>query len=87
MSRPSLFSALVLPACAQAPATATAVVPPQPADDAVSPSHCDASKAVDAIGQPPLAEVVEAARKAASAEIVRTLRQGQPSPRNSASAG
>ena len=32
----------------------------------------------DAIGQLPLAEVVEAARKAAGAEIVRTLRQGQP---------
>lgn len=53
-------------------------VPPQPATGPASPSHCDADKAADAIGQLPSAEVMEAARQAASAEVVRTLRQGQP---------
>lgn len=82
MSRPSMFSALVLSlalsACAQVPTSGAAVMPLQPVTDPTSPSHCDADKASDAIGQLPLAEVVEAARKAAGAEVVRTLRQGQP---------
>ncbi|MGH8061617.1 MAG: I78 family peptidase inhibitor [Pseudoxanthomonas sp.] len=82
MSRPSMFSALVLSlvlsACAQVPSFEAAVVPPQPVTDPASPSHCDAGKASNAIGQLPLAEVVEAARNAAGAEVVRTLRQGQP---------
>jgi peptidase inhibitor I78 family protein len=82
MSRSSIFPALVLAlalsACAQVPTTEAAVVPPQPVTDTASPSHCDAGKAAAAIGQLPLAEVVEAARKAAGAEVVRTLRQGQP---------
>ncbi len=88
MAGPSLFSTLVLalslslavPACAQAPTTgaATAVAPPKAAVNPASPLHCDADKAANAIGQLPLAEVVEAARQAAGAEVVRTLRQGQP---------
>lgn len=82
MSRSSMLSAvalsLALSACAQAPTSEAAVVPSQPATDPTSPSHCDAGKVSDALGQLPLAEVVEAARKAAGAEVVRTLRQGQP---------
>jgi hypothetical protein len=69
---------LAISACAQAPTPETAAVPPRPATDPASPSHCDAGKASAAIGQLPLAEVVEAARQAAGAEVVRTLRQGQP---------
>ncbi|KAF1716680.1 hypothetical protein CSC74_07240 [Pseudoxanthomonas yeongjuensis] len=82
MSRSLMLSAIVLSlalsACAQAPTSEAAAVPPQPATDPASPSHCDAGKASDAIGQLPSAVVVEAARKAAGAEVVRTLRQGQP---------
>lgn len=82
MSRPSMFPALILSlslsACAQVPTTEAAAVPPQPVTDPASPSHCDADKASTTIGQLPSAEVVEAARKAAGAEVVRTLRQGQP---------
>ena len=82
MSRPSVISALSLSlavsACAQLPASEAAVVPPQPMTDSTSPTHCDAGKTSDAIGQLPRAEVVEAARRAAGAEVVRTLRQGQP---------
>jgi hypothetical protein len=77
-----MFSALVLSlalsACAQAPTSEVALVQPQPVADPTSPSPCDAGKASGAIGQLPLAEVVEAARKAAGAEVARTLRQGQP---------
>lgn len=83
MSRASMFPALVLSlalgACAQVPTTgAAAIVPRQAVTAPASPSHCDAGKASVAIGQLPLAGVVEAARKAAGAEVVRTLRQGQP---------
>jgi len=82
MSTPSMLSALVLSlalsACAQVSTSEAAVVPPQTVSDPTSPAHCDAGKASHAIGQLPLAEVVEAARKAAGAEVVRTLRQGQP---------
>jgi peptidase inhibitor I78 family protein len=82
MSRPSMFPALVLAlalsACAQLPTSEAEVAAPQPVTDPTSPSHCDAGKASDAIGQLPSAGVVEAARKAAGAEAVRTLRQGQP---------
>jgi hypothetical protein len=78
----SKFSALILSlavsACAQVPSSEAAVGPPQPVADPTSASHCDASKTSDAIGQLPRAEVVEAARKAAGAQVVRTLRQGQP---------
>jgi hypothetical protein len=69
---------LALSACAQAPISEAAAVRPQPVTDPASPSHCDAAKASEAIGQLPLAEVLEAARQAAGAEVVRTLRQGQP---------
>ena len=79
MSRPSTIAALLLTlcvgACAQAPTSATAS--PQPVADPTSPIHCDAGKVAGAIGRLPSAEVVEAARKAAGAEVVRTLRQGQ----------
>lgn len=82
MSMPSILSALmlslILSACAQAPLSGAAVAAPLPVADPASASHCDAGKAADAIGQLPRAEVVETARKAAGAEIVRTLRQGQP---------
>jgi len=82
MSRPLMFSALILSlsmsACAQSPTSEAAVVPPQPVTDPTSPSHCDAGKAAAAIGRLPSAEVVETARQAAGAEVVRTLRQGQP---------
>jgi hypothetical protein len=69
---------LALSACAQTPTSEAAAVPPRPVTDPVSPSHCDAGKASAAIGQLPLAEVLETARLAAGAEVVRTLRQGQP---------
>lgn len=82
MSRSSTFSMLVLSlsvsACAQAPTSGTAIATQQPIAEPTSPVHCDADKASTAIGQLPLAEVVEAARQAAGAEVVRTLRQGQP---------
>lgn len=75
---PALALSLALSACAQAPTSEAAVVPPQPVSDPATPARCDAGKASDALGQLPLAEVVEAARKAAGADVVRTLRQGQP---------
>jgi hypothetical protein len=78
---PAVALSLALSACAQVPASETAAVPPQPVTDPASPSHCDAGKSSDAIGQLPLAEVVETARKAAGADVVRTLRQGQPTTR------
>ena len=82
MSRSSMLSALVLSlalsACAQMPTAEAPVAPPQALTDPASPSHCDAAQATAAIGQWPQAEVVEAARKAAGAEVVRTLHQGQP---------
>lgn len=84
MPGPSMFPALVLAlavsACARVSTSGAMVVPSQsqPTGDPASPSHCDAGKASDAIGRLPLAEIVEAARKAAGAEVVRTLRQGQP---------
>ena len=82
MSGPSIIFALVLSlvlsACAQVPTSEAAVVPQKPVIDPTSPAHCDASKASGAIGQLPQAEVVEAARKAAGADVVRTLRHGQP---------
>ena len=82
MSKPLMFPALILSlalsACAQVPTSEAADVPRQPATNPVSPSPCDAGKAADAIGQLPLADVMEAARQAAGAEVVRTLRQGQP---------
>jgi hypothetical protein len=74
----ALLLSLGLSACAQLPASDGAVGAPPVGADPASPSHCDAARASDAIGQLPLAEVVEAARKAAGAEVVRTLRQGQP---------
>jgi hypothetical protein len=76
---PALILSLALSACAQVSTSEAAVVPPQSQSMSgpASPSHCDAGKAHDAIGQLPLAEVLEAARKAAGAEVVRTLRQGQ----------
>lgn len=75
---PALVLAFAISACAQAPTSEAAAGPPQPMADPASPAHCDAGKASAAIGQLPQAEVVEAARKAAGAEVVRTLRQGQP---------
>ncbi len=84
MTRTSTFSTLVLSlalsACTQVPTTGaeTPAVPAQARIAPASSSHCDASKAASAIGRLPLAEVVEAARQAAGAEMVRTLRQGQP---------
>lgn len=82
MSRSSMLSAMVMSfavsACAQAPFSEAAAGPPQPVADPALPAHCDAAKVTAAIGQRPQAEVVEAARIAAGAEVVRTLRQGQP---------
>jgi hypothetical protein len=82
MSRLSMFPALglalALSACAQVPTSGAELAAPQPVTDPTSPSHCDAGKAAGAIGQLPLAEVVEAVRKATGAEVVRTLRLGQP---------
>jgi hypothetical protein len=77
---PTMVLSLALSACAQVSTSGATVVPPQsqPKSDPASPSHCDADKASDALGQLPLADVVESARKAAGAEVVRTLRQGQP---------
>jgi len=81
MSRSSMLSAMVMSfavsACAQAPTSDAAAGPPPPVTYPTSPSHCDADKVTAAIGQLPQAEVVEAARIAAGAEVVRTLRQGQ----------
>jgi hypothetical protein len=74
----ALSLALGLSACAQLPASDGAVGAPRVDAVPASPSHCEAARACDAIGQLPLAGVVDAARKAAAAEVVRTLRQGQP---------
>lgn len=73
----SLSLALALSACAQAPTSEAAATSPQALAGPTSPAHCDAAKASDTIGQLPTAQIVEAARQAAGAEVVRTLRQGQ----------
>lgn len=74
----TLSLSLAVSACAQVPTVeAVASAPPAVADPASS-SHCDANKTASAIDQMPMAEVVEAARQAAGAEVVRTLRQDQP---------
>lgn len=74
----ALILSLALSACTQVPTSEAAVVPPPPVTDPISSSPCDAGKASDAIGRLPVTGVVEAARQAAGAEVVRTLRQGQP---------
>jgi hypothetical protein len=74
----ALSLALGLSACAQLPASDGAAGAPTAEAAPASASQCDAARASGAIGQLPLAGVVEAARKAAAAEVVRTLRQGQP---------
>ncbi|MEO8367137.1 MAG: I78 family peptidase inhibitor [Pseudoxanthomonas sp.] len=66
---------LAVGACAQAPVSVTAT--PQAADQPASPAHCDATNVTAAVGRLPSVEVVEAARKDAGAEVVRTLRPGQ----------
>lgn len=67
---------LSLSACAQMPAVA------DPASLPVSGSgasmQCDASQALDAIGQLPTPETQERARARASAQVVRVLRHNQP---------
>ena len=71
--------ALALSACAQIPAPdSTASPPPAPAVDATSSAHCDAGKAMEAVGQLPSPETQERARTDAGAEIVRVLRHNQP---------
>lgn len=74
---PAAVLAFAVSACAQAPTSEAAAGPPRPVADPTSAAHCDAGKASVAIGQLPRAEVVEAARLAAGAEVVRTLRPGQ----------
>ncbi|HYM87415.1 MAG TPA: I78 family peptidase inhibitor [Pseudoxanthomonas sp.] len=67
---------LSLAACAQTPAPVAAA--PAPVADPTSPAHCDASKATQAIGQLPDADIQEQARIAAGAEVVRVLGHNQP---------
>lgn len=67
---------LSLAACAQT--SPPMAVAPAPVADPTSPAHCDPSKATQAIGQLPGAELQEQARVAAGAEVVRVLRQDQP---------
>ncbi|MEO6104631.1 MAG: I78 family peptidase inhibitor [Pseudoxanthomonas sp.] len=68
---------LALSACVQAPVSGTAAAPSEHVSDPTASIRCDASKANAAIGQLSSSYVLEAARKAAGAEIVRTLPQGQ----------
>lgn len=66
--------ALSLGACAQTSRPATAPTAPT---DGTAASPCEAGKASLALGQQPLPDVVEAARLAAGAEVVRVLRHDQ----------
>lgn len=70
---------LSLSACAQIPAAADTASSPTPAiANAAAPTHCDAGKASDAVGQLPTPETQERARTSAGAEVVRVLRHNQP---------
>ncbi|MGH8027659.1 MAG: I78 family peptidase inhibitor [Pseudoxanthomonas sp.] len=73
-----LVLGLALSACAQVPAADNTASPPAPVADPTAPAHCDASKALDAIGQAPTPETQEQARTSAGAETVRVLRHDQP---------
>lgn len=55
------------------------VEPPIPRDPGIDAAmeRCDADAARDVVGEVATAEVVERARKAAGAELVRTLKPGQ----------
>lgn len=81
MAKPILLVlalALAVSACAQIPAPGNTASASTQVVDAASSAHCDASKAQDAVGQPPSPETQERARTDAGAEIVRVLKHNQP---------